>query len=482
MRTTISDKLIAWMALLTGLCISAVAIYYSVAGLVSIFAAAAIPIIVMGVTLEISKLVATIWLKQNWFIAPRFIKYYLLLAITVLMLITSMGIFGYLSKAHTDQTLVSGDVQAKISLIDEKIKIERENIDNAQSVIKQMDAAVNGVISTGDQQIKLKDGSTRIQSSAERSLQIRRSQAKDRAALTKQIEEAQSRIVKLQEEAAPIRAEVRKVEAEVGPIKYIAALIYGDNPDVNLLERAVRWVIIIIVAVFDPLAVILLLASQYSFSWFRKQKEKDEQTETVISEIKTDELPLDKEVTQAERKEPALPENKPVVEAHPYLNQPFSHFTDLKPMVYKPEVVEEPKVVESVQLEGHDETEEDKILNSVSESEKKAMTQWKKEHPSNSLKFQRRLLDKGLIKELPWLKYLKPEADFVDENSQAAVEAARWAQEQLEKSDDSSKKKGNSLDGKAGKSTNSKDSGKVVYQQNAEQDDSTIWQRVKSKK
>lgn len=139
-----------------------------------------------------------------------------------------------------------------------------------------MDAAVNGVIATGDQEVKLRDGSTRVNSAAERSLQIRRSQAKDRAALTKQIDEAQSRIVKLQEEKAPIAADLRKVEAEVGPIKYIAALIYGDDPDTNTLERAVRWVIIIIVAVFDPLAVMLLLASQYSFAWFRQQREAEE--------------------------------------------------------------------------------------------------------------------------------------------------------------------------------------------------------------
>lgn len=272
-----SDKLIAGLTLLSGLSISAVAVYYSVAGLVAIFAAAVVPIMVMGIALEVSKLVATIWLKQNWKRAPLFIKSYLMAAVTVLMIITSMGIFGFLSKAHIDQGVPTGDVAAKVMLIDEKIKIERENISNAQTVIKQMDAAVTGVIATGDQEIKLRDGSTQVRSAAERSLQIRRQQAKDRAALTKQIDEAQSRIVKLQEEKAPIAANLRKVEAEVGPIKYIAALIYGDNPDQNLLEKAVRWVIIVIVAVFDPLAVILLLASQYSFGWFRNEKEQEEE-------------------------------------------------------------------------------------------------------------------------------------------------------------------------------------------------------------
>ncbi len=274
MKINFTDKFIAVLTLLSGLSISAVAVYYSVAGLVAIFAASAVPIMVMGVVLELSKLVATVWLKQNWQVAPRFIKFYLSSAVAVLMIITSMGIFGFLSKAHIDQGVPTGDVAAKVALLDEKIKIERENISNAQTVIKQMDAAVNGVIATGDQQLKLRDGSTQVQSAAERSLQIRRQQAKDRAALTKQIDEAQGRIVKLQEEKAPFAADLRKVEAEVGPIKYIAALIYGDNPDENTLERAVRWVIIIIVAVFDPLAVMLLLASQYSFAWFRRQQEE----------------------------------------------------------------------------------------------------------------------------------------------------------------------------------------------------------------
>lgn len=263
---------LAWLLLLTGLTISAVAIYYSVIGLAAIFAAAAIPVYIMGTTLEVAKLVCATWLKANWDRVPGLMKLYMTTAVVVLMMITSMGIFGFLSKAHLDQNIVSGDVQAKIALVDEKIKIERENISNSQELIKQMDAAVNGVIATGDREIKLRNGQTQVQSAAERSLQIRRSQAKDRAALTKQIEESQARIVALQEEIAPIRAEMRKVEAEVGPIKYIAKLIYGDNADTNLLEKAVTWVIIVIVVVFDPLAVIMLLAAQMTFQWHRNQK------------------------------------------------------------------------------------------------------------------------------------------------------------------------------------------------------------------
>jgi hypothetical protein len=267
---------LAFLTFFTGIAISTIAIYYSVLGLASIFSAAALSVIIMGTVLEISKLVTAWWLKANWYRTPWSLKGYLTIAVITLMLITSMGIFGYLSKAHSDQSLVSGDVQAKISLIDEKIKISRENIESARNQLKQLDAAVDQVMSR----------STNEQGAA-RSDQIRRSQARDRARLLKEIETEQGVIQKLNEQAAPIRAEVRAVEAEVGPIKYIAALIYGDNPDTNLLEKAVVWVILTIVFVFDPLAVLLLLASQMSFQWaFQERKEKASLWDKVKEEMR----------------------------------------------------------------------------------------------------------------------------------------------------------------------------------------------------
>jgi hypothetical protein len=120
---------------------------------------------------------------------------------------------------------------------------------------------------------------------ADKAANLRRSQAKERAALQNDITKAQKEIAGLNEQRAPVAAELRKVEAEVGPIKYIAALVYGDNPDANVLEKAVRWVIILIVVIFDPLAVILLLASQYSFQWFRRQEEN---TEVVVEKTKAE--------------------------------------------------------------------------------------------------------------------------------------------------------------------------------------------------
>jgi hypothetical protein len=164
-----------------------------------------------------------------------------------------------------DQGVTSGDVQAKLSLFDEKIRTQRDNIQAAREALIQMDAQVNNVMNKGDSE-----------RSAERSVQIRRQQAGERAKLQKEIEQANTNIAKLNEERAPIAAENRKVEAEVGPIKYIAALIYGDNPDANILERAVRWVIILLVAVFDPLALMLVIAANQSKEWDEQdQREKD---------------------------------------------------------------------------------------------------------------------------------------------------------------------------------------------------------------
>jgi hypothetical protein len=271
--------ILAWLLLLTGLTISAVAIYYSVVGLTAIFSAAAIPIIIMGSALEVGKLVCASWLKANWERAPRFMKYYMITAVMVLMLITSMGIFGFLSKAHNDQNLVSGDVQSKIAIYDEKIKTARENIEANRKQLKQMDEAVDQIM-----------GRSTDEKGADKANAVRKSQAKDRSSLAKDIEANQKLIASLNDEAAPIRAEIRKVEAEVGPIKYIAKFIYGDKgADENMLEHAVTWIIILIVIVFDPLAVIMLLAAQMTFGWMRKEEPTIQELDSTVSEEPTEE-------------------------------------------------------------------------------------------------------------------------------------------------------------------------------------------------
>ena len=269
-----------YLTLATALIISLSSAVYSILGLTAIFAAAFWPIVILGGSLEIGKIVTTLWLHKYWDRAELQYKVYLCSAVAVLMFLTSMGVFGYLSKAHSDQTLVSGDVASRLAIYDEKIKTARENIEVDRKQLQQMDAAVDQVMSRSTSE-----------GGADKANAIRRSQAKERAAVQKDIEANQKTITKLNDEAAPIRAEVRKVEADVGPIKYIAALIYGDNPDANLLEHAVRWVIILIVSVFDPLALTLLLAATKTFEWergidlFNLKKTDEELTAEEIEEL-----------------------------------------------------------------------------------------------------------------------------------------------------------------------------------------------------
>lgn len=257
----------ATLLLLVAMSLSSIAAWYSIQGLIAIFAAAVIPIMVMGGSLEFAKVLTTVWLHRFWNRADWKIKLYLTACVIGLALLTSMGIFGFLSKAHSDQALVSGDVTAKVAVYDTKIQTAKENITEDRKSLQQMDTAVDQVM-----------GRSTDVNGAEKSASIRKSQAKERARLNKEIELNQTSISQLNEQAGPIRAQIRKVEADVGPIKYIAALIYGDNPSADLLERAVRWVIILIVFVFDPLALTLVIAATTTYGWM----DEDEKAEKTI--------------------------------------------------------------------------------------------------------------------------------------------------------------------------------------------------------
>ena len=248
-----------YLLFVVALSLSVVAAWYAVAGLVAIFAAATLPIVIMGSLLEAAKLTVASWLYRSWKEIPLLMKTYFTVALVVLMLLTSMGIFGFLSKAHLDQAIPTGDVSAKLALIDEKIKTEKENINANRKELSQLDSQVDQTISR-----------TTEASGAERAITIRRGQQRDRARILNEIGAAQTKIAKLNEERAPVATEVRKVEAEVGPIKYIAALIYDDHAETDVLEKAVRIVIIMIVIVFDPLAVLMLVAANWQM---RKDKE-----------------------------------------------------------------------------------------------------------------------------------------------------------------------------------------------------------------
>lgn len=235
------------LILTTALAISGVAAYYSIIGLAAIFAAAAIPVIIMGSILEVGKLVTVSYLHRYWTQVNFLLKSYLVIAVVVLMFITSMGIFGFLSRAHIEQTTVAGDNTLRIERIESQISRERRTIEDADQVLFQLDEAINVLIEYD--RIRGDEGA----------IATRERQKSERENLSTIISGAEDRISTLQEELIILEKGQLELEAEVGPIKYIAELIYGDA-DKDLLEQAVRWVIIIIVTVFDPLAVALLVA------------------------------------------------------------------------------------------------------------------------------------------------------------------------------------------------------------------------------
>jgi hypothetical protein len=405
---------LALLTLITALIISSVAIFYSVTGLAAIFAAAAVPIIIMGTSLEVGKLVTALWLHKNWKTAPLILKSYLMIATVVLMFITSMGIFGFLSQAHIQQTANVGNSQAQLERIETDIARLESIITRTESTVTQLESGEGGANSAvqtqiareqeridavfdrfqplitaqqqqinsikQDQQSALSetlqqitiaqanlnrlntlistndvraiqaligvgvDGilgtqtqraittyktnlETELASLNTRASQIREefvsrinlaeqeltrlqtqldSQTSQSIALIARLNEqvavedrgvvearitgelervtdARSQIDSLVDQRFEILNQIRKIEAEVGPIKYVAQLIYGEDPSQNLLEMAVKWVILIIIFVFDPLAVLLLIASQISFSQVREARLNKVSLDTVVS-------------------------------------------------------------------------------------------------------------------------------------------------------------------------------------------------------
>lgn len=237
---------------LSALAVSGCAAWFSVAGLISIFSSAPLATGLMGGSLELAKLVAASWIYRNWHTAPRILRYYFTASVIVLSIITSLGIFGYLSKAHLDQAAVTGQSVGQLALIDEKIRTHRENIDASRKALKQMDEAVDQVMARSSDE-----------KGADKAVAIRRSQQKERSRLLSEIDAEQKKIIQLNEERAPLSAEVRKIEAEVGPIKYVAELIYGASTE-DMIGKAVRLIIMSLIFVFDPLAILLVIAGNMS--------------------------------------------------------------------------------------------------------------------------------------------------------------------------------------------------------------------------
>jgi hypothetical protein len=534
--------LLGILTLITALCISAVAIYYSVAGLVAIFAAAAVPIMIMGGTLEIAKLVTAVWLHKYWKQAAWWLKSYLSVAVIVLMFITSMGIFGYLSKAHIEQTAESTDNLARIETIQSEIDRnlgavgraenrireletsetgnddntqsqidkEQERIDSAytriqpaiteqntiianvtqlfQNELDKIDVELNTLqtyIDTDNiekaqamvgtkvdgnygpktaaaftewQQLKREERAswlTKIQDSANSATvqSARKEIARLRDNADKQIEQSNTLINRLREklgntdntdaiqtaideqlervrtasinvdslteEKITLESNYRKLEAEVGPIKYIAEFVYGEQATTNMLEEAVRWVIIIIIFVFDPLAVLLLIASQYTFEFNRRRKDDDgerlrlerEEYERARAQAIVDNpgftlddpippavedavepVPTQEEIPVPTQEEIPVPEEVVV---------PKTNIPDTKNRMFYPEEIGtyEDDAVTEEQKKRKDYIDQQELKEDV----KTLKQQWKTDNPDENLKMYKKLYIHGRIDSLPWI-------------------------------------------------------------------------------
>lgn len=496
---------LTYLMLVVALCLSAVAAFYSIVGLTAIFAASVISVVIMGSILEVAKLVITVWLHEYWQQVKITMKLYLVPAVAILMFITSMGIFGFLSKAHIEQVGVGQENAAQLQRIDAELKRQTDVVEKAEARARTLetsgtgaDANVNSQIRTEqsridaalarvqpaiDEQNKIIDAQTRIyqdqinkidQQSAQLQKfiddkEINKAQAlvgtavdgnwgpgtaaavrtwqgvraRERSEAVAKLEQANDNPVirAAREEIARVRrtvetqvaesnrlidrlrnqlgkgdtasvetlvneqqdrirsataeietltrkkydlqAEYRKLEVEVGPIKYIAELIYGESTDTNLLEKAVRWVIILIVAVFDPLAVMMLLAATESMAWIRQRKptNEPETTPDVIPSGVTPSIPV-------------------TVTWRDFYNQPIS-----------PAVNQQP-ITDTTEKKTDQSLDEEDDVNEPA-SVKEAKKNWKADHPGHTLKEQKRLLATGAIDKLPWEEYLVPlvEAD-----------------------------------------------------------------------
>ena len=546
--------LLGILTLITALCISAVAIYYSVAGLVAIFAAAAIPIMIMGGVLEVGKLVTAVWLHKHWKQAAWWLRTYLASAVFILMLITSMGIFGFLSKAHIEQTSAGEESVAQIERIEdeivrqigivgraenkvrelesstfnndtqiqEQIDKEQKRIDTAydrvqpaideqniiianvtklfQAELDKIDAEIetlqgyvdNGEVKKAQQTIgasadgvfgkktaekigdwkeakqteradwlvKIQDSAnsatvvaarkeiTRLRSVADDNIaqsntlinRLRSKLGTDDVNLDELLDEqfdrvrtANAEIETLTDEKFELESEYRKLEAEVGPIKYIAEFVYGEQADRNMLEEAVRWVIIIIIFVFDPLAVLLLIASQYTFEWNRnrkvidKEQSFDKDYERMRAELILANVPptfepdvppeepkfedVDQETLDKEFENETEADDKEVEEEYPDTKNAFFYANEIE-ATKKKDVRLRAELKESQEQKQRRE-HIDLLEADASIAERKR--QWKNDNPNENLKSWKTLYIQGRIDKLPWV----PDEGYVQNSEQS---------------------------------------------------------------
>ncbi len=236
------------ITLLSALFISSVAAWFSIAGLIAIFPGAPIAVGIMGSALELGKLVAASWIYRFWSKTNILMRSYFISAIVVLSFITSIGVFGYLTRAYAEGTEGLDANSEQIALLDAQIAIEQDNVSASRTTLQQLDKAVSNL-----------NDSSRV----ERAIQVRNSQRRERTDLNSVIATSNQKIAELKKQKAELNLGQRKLETEVGPIKYVAQLVYGAD-DTSTIDKAVRLLVLLLIFVFDPLAILMVIAANIS--------------------------------------------------------------------------------------------------------------------------------------------------------------------------------------------------------------------------
>ena len=282
---------LTYLTLISGISLSIIAAGYSIIGLAALFAGATSAIIAMGGALEVAKLVMASWLYNNWHspLLPKSIKYYLTSAVVILIFITSVGIFGFLSKAHLDQVVPESNNKLQVQILDEQIEQRQNVINRSQLQLEKMDELI----------INQSEETSFFSSSSQRAIAERNNQREERLLLEKTIEESLNKINELSDKKAGIRTEQLKLEADLGPIKYVAEFIYGDEAE-DYFDEAVRIIIIILIFVFDPVAVLMLISANISLKE-RRMKLEPETIEGDPNETVAEILAKQKKIWKKER-------------------------------------------------------------------------------------------------------------------------------------------------------------------------------------
>ena len=267
---------LTYLTLISGISLSIIAAGYSIIGLAALFAGATTAIYAMGGALEVAKLVMASWLYNNLNspLLPKSIKYYLTSAVVILVFITSVGIFGFLSKAHLDQVVPENNNKLQIQILDEQIEQRQKTINRSQLQLEKMDELI----------INQSEETSFFSSSSQRAIAERNNQKEERFSLEKTIDESLNKINELSDKKAGIKTEQLKLEADLGPIKYVAEFIYGDEAD-DYFDEAVRIIIIILIFVFDPVAVLMLISANISLREKRINEVEPENANDQVAEI-----------------------------------------------------------------------------------------------------------------------------------------------------------------------------------------------------